>query len=76
MADQKNKQKQEVGWFTIIASVCAAFFGVQNQKNRQRDFESGKFWHFCVAGVVFVALFVLAVWGAVQYLLATTPGAQ
>ncbi len=57
----------------IIKSVFAAFFGVQSAKNRERDFASGKFWHFFVAGVIFVLLFMAAVYGAVQYLLATTP---
>ena len=56
---------------TLIQSVCAAFFGVQSEANRKRDFESGKFWHFVIAGVVFVVIFVVLVWGAVRVLLAT-----
>ena len=79
--NQQSQQKStdparpanDVGAFTIIKSVFSAFFGVQSNKNRERDFASGKFWHFFVAGIIFVLLFMLAVYGAVQYLLATTP---
>ena len=65
--------ERKVSFFTILASVFSSFFGVQNQKNRKRDFESGKFWQFFTAGLIFVLLFLLAVWGMVQYMLATTP---
>ena len=60
----------KVTFFSLIQSVCAAAFGVQSEANRKRDFESGKFWHFVVAGVIFVAVFIGLVWGAVQFLLA------
>ena len=66
-------EKQEVTFLTVCFSVFASFFGVQNNKNRKRDFESGKFWHFFTAGLIFVVIFLLIVWGAVQYMLATTP---
>ncbi|MGI9315984.1 MAG: DUF2970 domain-containing protein [bacterium] len=76
MKDQNNAEREpqeEVTLLSVIASVFASFFGVQKDKNRRRDFESGKFWHFFVAGLLFVAVFLLAVWGAVRYMLATTP---
>ena len=57
---------------SIIQSVLAGFFGIQKDSNRVRDFESGKFWHFFVAGGVFVILFMLLVYGAVRYLIATS----
>lgn len=69
----ENAPAENVTLLTIIGSVFASFFGVQNNANRKRDFESGKFWHFVVAGLVFLGVFLLAVWGAVQYMLATTP---
>lgn len=61
---------------TVMLSVLAGFFGVQKDANRRRDFASGKFWHFFAAGLVFVALFLLSIWGLVQYLIATTPTGQ
>ncbi len=40
-------------------SVAAAFFGVQNDKTRQRDFSQGKLSHFIIAGVISVLVFVV-----------------
>ena len=70
----KQDKPAEVTFFSLIQSVCAAFFGVQSDANRRRDFESGKFWHFVVAGLVFVLIFVGLIWGAVRLLLATAGG--
>jgi hypothetical protein len=70
------EEKQEVTFLTILLSVFASFFGVQKDANRRRDFASGKFWHFFAAGLIFVLVFLLSVWGLVQYLLATTPTGQ
>ena len=39
-------------------SVGAAFFGVQSDKNREKDFKEGKFSHFVIAGVIAVVLFI------------------
>ena len=52
-------------WQTI-ASVGAAFFGVQSSKNRERDFKHGKAAHFIVIGLVATAVFVAAVILAVR----------
>lgn len=65
--------QREVTLLSVIGSVFASFFGIQKDKNRRRDFESGKFWHFFIAGLMFVLVFLLAVWGAVKYIIATTP---
>ena len=73
MTQSKNQEKSSnVTVLTIIQSVCAAAFGVQSEANRKRDFESGKFWHFVIAGFIFVVIFVGLVWALVQYLLATS----
>ena len=41
-------------------SVGAAFFGVQSNKNRQRDFTQGKLSHFIIAGLIAVVIFITA----------------
>ncbi len=41
-------------------SVGAAFFGVQSDKNRERDFTQGKFSYFIIAGLIAVILFIAA----------------
>ena len=55
-------------WQTI-ASVSAAFFGVQSSKNRERDFKHGKAAHFIVIGLVATAVFILFVTLAVRFAL-------
>jgi len=40
-------------------SVAAAFFGVQNNSNRKRDFSEGKLSHFIIAGLLAVLIFIV-----------------
>jgi hypothetical protein len=58
LTEQKD---QRVGLRQTIASVAAAFFGVQSSKNRKRDFTHGRAGHFIVIGLVMTVLFVLAI---------------
>ncbi len=51
----------------ILLSVLAAFFGVQSERNRERDFGRGKAIHYIVVGgamtiVLIVALISLVKW--------------
>jgi len=41
-----------------VKSIAAAFFGVQSNKNRERDFSQGKLSHFIVVGVMGVIIFI------------------
>ncbi len=50
-------------------SVGAAFFGVQSDKNRQRDFTQGKLSHFIIAGLIAVVVFVTALIAIVSLVL-------
>jgi hypothetical protein len=43
----------------VAQSVAAAFFGVQSEQNRQRDFTRGKPGQFIIIGLIATALFVL-----------------
>ena len=49
-----------------VASVAAAFFGVQSDKNRARDFKQGRAGIFIAVGLAMTAAFILAVWLAVK----------
>lgn len=53
----------------VIQSVLAAFFGVQSERNRQRDFTQGKPIHYIVIGLMATALFVLFMIGIVKLIL-------
>ena len=66
------RTRSKITGLSILQSVVAGFFGIQKDSNRVRDFESGKFWHFFVAGGIFVIVFMLLVYGAVRYLIATS----
>jgi hypothetical protein len=50
----------------IAGSVLAAAFGVQSDANRERDFAHGSAKVYIIAGLVFTALFIAALVGAVK----------
>ena len=51
----------KLGFFKVLLSVFAAMFGVRSNKNRERDFQQGRFIHFVVAGLIALALFIFFV---------------
>ncbi len=53
----------------VVHSVLAAFFGVQSEANRQRDFTRGKPSQFIIIGLIATALFVLIMVGIVRLVL-------
>jgi bacteriorhodopsin len=53
-------------WIRAVASVFAAFLGVQSEANRRRDFTQGRFSVFVVAGGVFWGVFFFLVWGVTK----------
>lgn len=71
MKQELEPEKGGITLLTIIASMFAGWIGVQSKKNRERDFQHGKFSHFVIGGVIFLILFVLAVVGVVQLVLST-----
>ena len=66
MTTDKTENKKKVSLLSIMSSVTAASFGVQTNKNRERDFEQGKFHHFVIGGIVFAVLFILLIVGIVN----------
>ncbi|SHE89320.1 Protein of unknown function [Modicisalibacter ilicicola DSM 19980] len=45
----------------VVKSVLSAFFGVQREQRRRRDFEQGKPGTFIVVGIVLAMLMVIVV---------------
>jgi len=43
---------------STFKSVAAAFFGVQSNKNREKDFTQGKLSHFIIVGIICVIIFI------------------
>lgn len=63
---EEHTRPERITPFSFMGSIFAAAFGVQSKKNRERDFEHGKFQHFIIGGIVFAVLFILLVIGIVK----------
>ncbi len=70
MSEQSNKES--VSFLTALRSAFAGLLGVQSNANRERDFNSGKFWHFFMAGVIVTVLFLGAVGLVVKFMMMGT----
>jgi len=53
-----KQNKNKTGFFTALLSIMAAAFGVQKQKNMERDLEAPNPMVYVIAALVFVALFI------------------
>ncbi len=70
---QPQSQSQSSPSFArVVGSVLASFFGVQSSRRREEDFTRGKPLHYIVVGLIATFLFVLSVWGLVQWVVSTT----
>ncbi|MDF2445586.1 MAG: hypothetical protein K0S46_822 [Moraxellaceae bacterium] len=69
---QQEKTSQEVNAFTVVGSVFRAWFGVQTEENRQRDFNANKPGAFIAAGIIFTVLMIIGVIIAVNIALSGT----
>lgn len=67
--DQSPAAQKQISLLSVVLSVIQASFGVQNARNRQRDFTHGKFGIFVAVAVVFTVLFVLTIVGIVSLVL-------
>ncbi len=66
MTAEKQDRPKKITFFSFIGSIFAAAIGVQSNKNRERDFEHGKFHHFIIGGILFAVLFIFLVIGIVK----------
>ncbi|MBY4675503.1 DUF2970 domain-containing protein [Marinobacterium arenosum] len=56
-------------FWRLWLSVLAAMFGVQSEKNRLRDFNSGAAWPYMLLGLLSVVLFAMLVIAMVRWAL-------
>lgn len=61
----QQKSGDEVGLWAVVGSVMAAMFGVRGSKAHTRDFSKGRPSAYIIVGIIFTALFVLTLVGAV-----------
>jgi len=64
------KENQDANLKQIIGSVFAAMFGVQSDKNRERDFNATNPKTFIVVGIVFTILFIATIVTVVNVVIA------
>lgn len=69
MVQEKPEQPKPPSLLEVAFSVIAAAFGVQNSKNRERDFTTGNPLVFIAAGLIFTILFVLTIIGVVNLII-------
>jgi uncharacterized membrane protein len=55
---EEREEHKTPGIFNVLLSVLAAMIGIQNDKNRERDFEKGRASNYIVVGIIVVAIFV------------------
>jgi predicted cobalt transporter CbtA len=58
----------------VAQSVLAALFGVQSNRNRERDFKQGSAKTFIIAGLVGTVLFIAVVATVVKVVLGMATG--
>ncbi len=58
---EESQQAEKLPFWKMMLSVMQASFGVQNKKNKERDFASGSVKGFIIAALIFTVLFVLTV---------------
>lgn len=68
-----SESDQKPSFFATVLSVVAAFFGVQSDSNRERDFKHGKPLTYIIIGIALAILMVLGLIAIVQLVLANSP---
>lgn len=58
----------------VLSSILMSFFGVQNEKTRQRDFTHGKPSQFIIIGIVITVVFIVVLYLLVKVVLFFTLG--
>ena len=66
-----SEQQSKVTVFTILRSAFRGLIGIQSKDNLERDFASGRFWHFFIARAVVTVVFMAVVLFAVNSMMAT-----
>ena len=70
MSDEKDSSKTSVSLGQLLMSVVAAFFGVQNRKNFERDnayIEKKGLKPYIIMGIILVVLFNITIFSIVKF---------
>lgn len=66
MNTDSNDEDRTPSFRDVLGSVLAGMFGVQSNRNREKDFTHGKASHYIIIGLVMTLVFMLVVWGVVS----------
>lgn len=66
MEKTDRHDNKEPSLLDVLLSVLASMFGVQSNRNREKDFSHGKPSQYIIIGLVMTLLFILTVWGVVR----------
>jgi len=72
LKQSERKLDQAPTFWQVFQSVLAAIFGVQKEKNRDRDFEHGKAWQFIAMGIVVVLALLCILYGIMRLVVAVS----
>lgn len=73
MPSNKNNDKK-INLGPLILSVLAAFFGVQSDRARERDFTQGQPLHYIIGGIIIGSCLVFMLYGIVTWIVSQTLG--
>jgi hypothetical protein len=68
-SNNNDKNNQAPSLLQVIGSVLSAFIGIQNSKNKERDFKHGNHKVFIIVGIGLTITFLLTVFTVVQLVL-------
>jgi hypothetical protein len=57
----EGEDTRPLTFLQMVGSIMASFYGVQNSKNRKRDFQRGKASHFIAVGILMTAVWYGAI---------------
>lgn len=69
LAMNKPGDENKPNFWQIVFSTLAAFFGIQSNKNRERDFKYGNIYVYIVSGLIFTIIFIFTVVSVVKLVL-------
>ena len=71
-AESNPEESKGLSFWQVLSSTAAAAFGVQSQKNRERDFNRGKAKHFIFIGILITVVWYVGIYLVVKWVLKST----
>jgi hypothetical protein len=66
MDQDKKDATRAPSFIDVLGSVLASMFGVQSNRNREKDFTHGKPSQYIIIGLIVTVVFMLTIWVVVS----------